>query len=67
MGRTFWPLAGVVTRAVILAVGGWLVVNWTNSGVTGLAVVTALGLAIAGGIVAAAFWITTRRGHERSP
>jgi putative MATE family efflux protein len=65
MGQTFWPLVGVVSRAVILAAGGWLVVTSTDSGVAGLAAVTALGLTIAGAIVALAFWFITRR-EERS-
>jgi Na+-driven multidrug efflux pump len=64
MGQTFWPLVGVVTRAVILAAGGWLVLTSTSSGVVGLAAVTALGLAVAGGIVAAAFWLKTREASR---
>jgi putative MATE family efflux protein len=64
MGQTFWPLVGVASRAVILAVGGWLVLTSTNSGVAGLAAVTALGLAVAGGVVAAAFWFKTRPRQE---
>ncbi|HJQ60727.1 MAG TPA: MATE family efflux transporter [Vineibacter sp.] len=66
MGQTFWPLVGVVSRAVILAVGGWLVVSSTTSGVTGLAAVTALGLAVAGVVVVAAFWFKTTRREEKS-
>ena len=66
MGQTFWPLIGVASRAAILAVGGWLVVSATNSGVAGLAAVTALGLAVAGVVVAAAFWFQTTRREEKS-
>ncbi len=62
MGQTFWPLVGVVSRAVILAVGGWIVIDATSTGVMGLAIVTALGLALAGAIVAVAFW---RRSSHR--
>lgn len=65
MGQTFWPLVGVVSRAAILAGGGWFVVTSTSSGVTGLAAVTAIGLAVAGGIVAIAFWFKTRRREEK--
>lgn len=61
MGQTFWPLMGVVSRAVILAVGGWLVVSVFDGGLIGLAIVTALGLGVGGGIVAIAFWIGMRR------
>ena len=57
MGQTFWPLVAVFTRAVLLAVGGWIAIDSLASGVTGLAIVTALGLALAGLIVAVAFWL----------
>ena len=55
MGQTFWPLVGVASRAVILAAGGWFVVRDPNTGVSGLAIVTALGLATAGGIATLCF------------
>ena len=61
MGQTFWPLMAVASRAVVLAVGGWLVVAVFDGGVIGLAIVTALGLAVAGGIIAVAFWLGMRR------
>ena len=55
MGQTFWPLLAVVTRAALLAVGGWIAIDTLASGVTGLAIVTALGLALAGIMIAVAF------------
>lgn len=61
MGQTFWPLMGVVSRAAILAVGGWLMVSVFDGGVIGLAIATALGLGVGGGIVAIAFWLGMRR------
>ncbi len=61
MGQTLWPLLAVASRAVVLAVGGWLVIAVTGGGVIGLAIVTALGLAVAGGIIAVAFWLGARR------
>lgn len=61
MGQTFWPLMGVVTRAAVLTVGGWLVVSIFDGGVIGLAIVTALGLGVGGGIVAIAFWLSMRQ------
>ena len=61
MGQTFWPLMGVLSRAAVLAIGGWLVVSVFDGGVIGLAIVTALGLAVGGGIVAIAFWMEMRR------
>ena len=61
MGQTFWPLMGVLSRAAVLAIGGWLVVSVMDGGVIGLAVVTAAGLAVGGTIVAVAFWLGMRR------
>jgi putative MATE family efflux protein len=61
MGQTLWPLLAVASRAAVLAIGGWIVVELTNSGVTGLAVVTAVGLALAGGLIATAFRLRMRR------
>jgi putative MATE family efflux protein len=61
MGQTFWPLMGVLSRAAVLGIGGWLVVSVMGGGVIGLAIVTASGLAIGGSIVAVAFWLGMRR------
>jgi putative MATE family efflux protein len=61
MGQTFWPLMGVLSRAAVLAIGGWLVVSVMGGGVIGLAIVTAAGLAVGGTIVAVAFWLGMRR------
>ena len=61
MGQTFWPLMGVLSRAAVLGIGGWLVVPVMGGGVIGLAIVTASGLAIGGSIVAVAFWLGMRR------
>ena len=59
MGQTFWPLLAVLTRALLLAAGGWVVVHLWGGGVAGLAAVTALGLALAGVMVALAYWRKT--------
>ena len=61
MGQTLWPLLAVASRAAVLAIGGWIVVRFTDSGVAGLAAVTALGLVIAGAMVATAFGLRMRR------
>jgi Na+-driven multidrug efflux pump len=61
MGQTFWPLMGVLSRAAVLAFGGWLVVSVMGGGVIGLAVVTAAGLAVGGTIVVVAFSLAMRR------
>jgi hypothetical protein len=52
---------GVLSRAAVLGIGGWLVVSVMGGGVIGLAIVTASGLAIGGSIVAVAFWLGMRR------
>lgn len=67
MGQTFWPLLAVVSRAFVLALGGWLVLRLGDSGVSGLAAVTAFGLALAGVMVAVAFRLRTRRPSGGSP
>ena len=59
MGQTLWPLLAVASRAVVMIVGGWIVLR-TGGGVAGLAAVTALGLATAGGMVSTAYWIRMR-------
>jgi putative MATE family efflux protein len=61
MGQTFWPLMGVLSRAAVLAIGGWLVVSVMGGGVSGLAIVSAAGLVVGGTIVAVAFWLGMRR------
>jgi Na+-driven multidrug efflux pump len=66
MGQTFWPLFANASRTVVIALGGWIVLNVTGGGVIGLAIVTASGLAITGIIVATAFWLRMRRKLEAS-
>jgi putative MATE family efflux protein len=63
MGQTFWPLMAVLSRALIIIGGGWMVITITSSGVVGLAIVTAAGLVVAGTIVSVAFWLKVRRGR----
>lgn len=60
MGRTLWPLIAVVVRTVVIVGGGWVVIAATDSGVAGLATVTAASLIVAGAIIAIAFRITSR-------
>jgi putative MATE family efflux protein len=66
MGQTFWPLFANASRAAVIALGGWIVLNVAGGGVIGLAIVTASGLAITGTIVATAFWLKMRRKLEVS-
>jgi putative MATE family efflux protein len=54
-GRPLWPIVGITGRAFVVAVGGWIVVHLTNTGVAGLAVIAALGLIVYGASLATAF------------
>jgi putative MATE family efflux protein len=43
-GRPLWPLIGITSRALVVAIGGWIAVRLTGTGLSGLAVVAAAGL-----------------------
>jgi len=63
-GRPMWPLFAITSRALVVAVGGWIAVHMTGAGLSGLAVVAASGLIAYGVILAIAFragvWKTPR-------
>ena len=61
-GQTLWPLIGVASRALVVAIGGWMVIHAMDAGLVGLAVVTAAGLITAGAIIAIAFRLKTKPG-----
>ena len=50
-----WPLAAMTCRLLVVVVGGWIAVDVLQTGLVGLAVVTALGLAAWGIVIVAAF------------
>jgi putative MATE family efflux protein len=50
-----WPLAGLTSRLVVVAIGGWIAIEVLHAGLSGLAIVTALGLATWGLVLAGAF------------
>jgi putative MATE family efflux protein len=54
-GRPLWALLGIVSRVLVVAAGGWIVVHTTDAGLVGLAVVTAAGSIVYGAVVAIAF------------
>jgi Na+-driven multidrug efflux pump len=60
MGQTLWPLIGVASRALVVAIGGWIVIHAMDAGLGGLAVVTAAGLITAGAIIAITFRLKTK-------
>ena len=64
-GRPVWPVLGITSRAVVVAVGGWIAVHLAEAGFSGLAVVAAFGLFIYGASLMIAFraglWRTSRQ------
>ena len=54
-GRPLWPLVANVSRAVVVAGGGAVVIHATDTGLGGLAIVAAAGLLVYGSTVAVAF------------
>jgi putative MATE family efflux protein len=54
-GRPLWPLLGISSRALVVIVGGWIVVHFTATGLNGLALVAAAGLLVYGASLAIAF------------
>jgi Na+-driven multidrug efflux pump len=62
-GRPLWPLLGITSRALVVAVGGWIAVHLTGNDLIELAVVAALGLIVYGASLTIAF----RAGVWRTP
>jgi len=54
-GRPLWPVLAITGRAIVVALGGWVVIHLAGGGLGGLAVVAATGLAVYGGSLAIAF------------
>jgi len=50
-----WPLAAMTCRLLVVALGGWIAIEVLHAGLVGLGVVTALGLATWGLVLAGAF------------
>jgi Na+-driven multidrug efflux pump len=61
-GRPLWPLLANVSRALVVAGGGALVIHATDTGLTGLALVAAAGVLVYGATVAVAFRTGAWRG-----
>lgn len=62
-GRPLWPLLGITGRALVVAIGGWIAVHVTGSGLSQLAIIAAGGLIVYGASLAFAF----RAGLWRTP
>jgi Na+-driven multidrug efflux pump len=54
-GRPLWPIVGITGRAVVVSVGGWIVVHLTDTTLGGLAAIAASGLMVYGVSLAIAF------------
>jgi putative MATE family efflux protein len=57
-----WPLAAMSCRLSVVVLGGWIAVEVLHTGLTGIAVVTALGLVTMGGVLIGAFRFFARLG-----
>jgi putative MATE family efflux protein len=55
-----WPLTAMTCRLLVVVVGGWLAIQVLHTGLVGLAVITALGLATWGVVLAGAFHLYAR-------
>jgi putative MATE family efflux protein len=67
-GRPVWPVLAITSRALVVAVGGWIVVHLTGAGLAGLALVAACGLIVYGSSLMIAFrvglWKTPVSGRQ---
>jgi Na+-driven multidrug efflux pump len=50
-----WPLVGMTCRLLVVVIAGWIALHALRAGLVGLAVVTALGLAVWAAVQVAAF------------
>jgi putative MATE family efflux protein len=62
-GRPLWPLLGITSRALVVTVGGWIIVHLTGADLSHFAAIAALGLLAYGAGLAVAF----RAGVWRAP
>ena len=62
-GRPVWPVLAITSRALVVAIGGWIAVHLTQAGLPGLSVVAASGLVVYG----ASLMIAFRAGLWRTP
>jgi Na+-driven multidrug efflux pump len=68
-GRPVWPVLAITSRALVVAVGGWIAVHLTGAGLAGLAVVAASGLIVYGSSLMLAFrvglWKTPMSSRQK--
>lgn len=57
-----WPLTAMTCRLGVVVLGGWIAVDVLHAGLTGIAVVTALGLVTMGGVLTGAFRFFAKLG-----
>jgi Na+-driven multidrug efflux pump len=62
-GRPLWPLMGIASRALVVVLGGWVVVHLTHAGLSGLAIVAAAGMVTYGASLTAAVGTGAWLGH----
>jgi putative MATE family efflux protein len=66
VGRPIWPVLATTSRVLVVAVGGWIAIRWTGSGLTGLALVAAAGMIVYGSTLAIAFRAGAWRAGARA-
>jgi Na+-driven multidrug efflux pump len=66
-GRPLWPLLAITSRVLIVAVGGWIAIHLTTTGLAGLAVVAASGVVVYGAGLAVAFRAGLWQGSPLEP
>ncbi|GEP58672.1 MATE family efflux transporter [Reyranella soli] len=57
-----WPLVAMGSRLAVVVLGGWIAVEILQTGLVGIAVVTALGLVTMGGVLIGAFRFFAKLG-----
>jgi Na+-driven multidrug efflux pump len=62
-GRPLWPLMGIASRALVVVLGGWVVVHLTHAGLSGLAIVAAAGMVTYGASLTVAVGTGAWLGH----
>jgi hypothetical protein len=55
-----WPLTAMTCRLLVVVVGGWIAIQVLHADLVGLAIVTALGLATWGIVLAGSFRLYAR-------
>jgi putative MATE family efflux protein len=64
-GRVLWVLVGITSRALVVIVAGWIVIQFPGAGLTQLAAVAAAGLIVYGATLMIAFHVGLWRTPQK--